>query len=321
MTNHRPKIGILLPTRGELIYSPKEPNFQNILDLAETIESHNYHSIWVGDSVSAKPRIEALTTLAAVATRTKNAKLGTAVLLSGLRNPVVLAHQIATLDVISKGRVFLGVGVGGGESKNLITEFPACGVPYSRRVDYFELGLEIMRKCWTENNISMSNDLITFDEITVEPKPVQKPHPPIHIAAAHFGIPIKRQLFRVAKYGDGFMSTLITPEEYASIFEAISKLAGEMGRNPKSLGRSLYMSINLNQDKQEATQEGNDFLMKYYGYNFWADRWGPFGSGSEVLKSIEKFTDAGVEVLVVRFAAKDQKRQLELFTKEVYSSF
>jgi len=314
------KIGILLPTRGELIFSPDNPNFQNILDQAEEIERQNYHSIWVGDSVTAKPRLEALTTLAAVASRTKNAKLGTSVLLSGLRNPTVLAHQIATLDVISNGRVFLGVGVGGGESKNLQTEFPASGVPYSHRVKYFELGLEIMKRCWTESNINFSNNLLTLDDITVEPKPVQKHGPPVHIASAHFGFPQEKQLKRIAKYGDGFMSTLIKPKEYASVFEKIEKFAGEMGRNPKSLGRSLYTSINLNRDRRVAAEEANDFLTKYYGYSFWEDRWGPFGSSGDVIKHIEEFADIGVEIFVIRFAARDQKRQLELFTKEVYPS-
>jgi alkanesulfonate monooxygenase SsuD/methylene tetrahydromethanopterin reductase-like flavin-dependent oxidoreductase (luciferase family) len=304
-----------------LIYSPKEPNFQSIIDLAETIENYGYHSIWVGDSVTAKPRLEAITTLAAVATRTKNAKLGTSVLLSGLRNPTVLAHQIATLDVISKGRVFLGVGVGGNGSKNLMTEFPACGIPYSRRVDYFELGLEIMRRYWTENNISMSNEIITLDDITIEPKPIQKGGPPIHIAGAHFGVIQEKQLKRIAKYGDGFMSTLIKPEEYSLVFEKIGQWAKEFGRNPQSLGKSLYMSINLDKDKQKATEEGNDFLTKYYGYNFWGDRWGPFGSPSEVAKSIEEFVKVGVEVFVIRFAAKDQNKQLQTFTKDVYPTF
>jgi alkanesulfonate monooxygenase SsuD/methylene tetrahydromethanopterin reductase-like flavin-dependent oxidoreductase (luciferase family) len=321
LRNHRIKIGILLPTRGELIYSSKEPNFQNIIDMAEAIEGHNYHSIWVGDSVTSKPRFEAITTLAAVAARTKKPILGTAVLLSGLRNPTILAHQIATLDRISRGRVFLGVGVGGGDSKNLITEFPACGIPYSNRVDYFELGLEVMKKCWIENNISISNKIVTLNDITIEPKPVQKGGPPIHIAGAHFGILQEKQLKRIAKYGDGFMSTLIRSEEYSLAFEKIAQFAKGFGRKPQSLGKSLYMSINLNKDKRKATEEANDFLTKYYGYNFWDDRWGPFGPSSEILKSIEEFVDIGVEVFVIRFAARDQRSQLEIFTKEVYPSF
>ena len=117
------------------IRSPEHPSFDNILRMAEAIEGEGYHSIWVGDSVTAKPRFEALTTLGAIAARTRKAMLGTSVLLSGLRNPVVLAHQVATLDVISRGRIILGVGVGGGESKNLITEFPASGVEYHKRAE------------------------------------------------------------------------------------------------------------------------------------------------------------------------------------------
>jgi alkanesulfonate monooxygenase SsuD/methylene tetrahydromethanopterin reductase-like flavin-dependent oxidoreductase (luciferase family) len=314
-------VGILLPTRGELIHSPKNPSFDNILTMAERIEEEGYHSVWVGDSVSAKPRFEALTSLGAIAARTRRVKLGTAVLLSGLRNPVVLAHQIATLDVISKGRIILGVGVGGGESKNLITEFPASGVRYKDRVDFFETGIETMKEVWTRDRVTLSTKYYQLDEITVEPKPQQKPHPPIWIAGAHFGERNERQLRRIAKYGDGFVSTLITPDEYREILEHVRDIAEEMGKRRSDIHGCLYMSVNLNADRAAAAREGNEFLTKYYGNPFWGDRWGPFGPASELAANMQSFADAGVRTFVVRFAAADQERQLSVFGREVFPSF
>src|SRR5438067_3166615 len=104
-----PRIGYLLPTRERVMES--RPEAASLLALAERAEALGYESIWVGDSILARPRHEPLTLLSAVAARTKRAELGTAVLLPALRNPVVLAHGIATLDQISEGRFILGVGI------------------------------------------------------------------------------------------------------------------------------------------------------------------------------------------------------------------
>src|SRR5437868_3743860 len=104
-----PRIGYLLPTR-ELVMQGR-PEAALLLALAERAEGLGYDSIWVGDSILARPRHEPLTLLSAVAARTRKAELGTAVLLPALRNPVVLAHGIATLDQISEGRFILGVGI------------------------------------------------------------------------------------------------------------------------------------------------------------------------------------------------------------------
>src|SRR5215468_12052382 len=101
-----PNVGYLLPTREQIMEG--KPDAASLLALAARAEALGYDSIWVGDSVLARPRHDALTLLAAVAARTRRAELGTAVLLPALRNPVLLAHQVATLDRIAEGRVILG---------------------------------------------------------------------------------------------------------------------------------------------------------------------------------------------------------------------
>src|SRR6185295_4985527 len=100
--------GFLLPTR-EIVMNQEVPNFRQILELAERAEGLGFDSVWVGDSVLARPRFEALTTLAAIAGRTQRVQLGTAVLLPMLRHPVVLANEVANLDHIANGRLILGV--------------------------------------------------------------------------------------------------------------------------------------------------------------------------------------------------------------------
>src|SRR4029079_4040036 len=109
------------------------PETGPLLALAERAERLGFDSIWVGDSVTAKPRHDPLTLLAAVAARTKKAELGTAVLLSALRNPVLLAHQAATLDRLCEGRLILGIGIAA-DTPAVRREFEATGVPFDKRV-------------------------------------------------------------------------------------------------------------------------------------------------------------------------------------------
>jgi alkanesulfonate monooxygenase SsuD/methylene tetrahydromethanopterin reductase-like flavin-dependent oxidoreductase (luciferase family) len=121
------------------------PNFREIVDLAERAEALGFDSVWVGDSVLARPRFEALTTLAAVAARTQRVRLGTAVLLPVLRQPVVLANQVANLDLVANGRLSLGVGTGP-NNPAVAREFAACGIPIASRIGMFEETITLMRR-------------------------------------------------------------------------------------------------------------------------------------------------------------------------------
>src|SRR5258708_37045358 len=140
------RIGFLLPTREQVMEG--RPETAPLLALAERAEGLGYESIWVGDSITARPRHEPLTLLSAVAARTKHAELGTAVLLPALRNPVVLAHGVATLDQISGGRFILGVGIAS-NVPNIQAEFVACGVPCDKRVRRLLRGPRPCPPFWT----------------------------------------------------------------------------------------------------------------------------------------------------------------------------
>ena len=137
MANGETSFGYLLPTR-EVVMAPGNPDFASLIDLAETAEGHGFDSVWCGDSVLARPRLEALSTLAAIAGRTQKVKLGTAVFLPALRNPVILANEVANLDIISNGRVILGVGIAGRGAGELIAE-GALAVEIGARLDDLRL--------------------------------------------------------------------------------------------------------------------------------------------------------------------------------------
>src|SRR5713101_752489 len=134
------ELGVLLPTR-EAVMSGR-PDTAPMLTMAERAEAAGFDSVWIGDSLTARPRHEPLTLLAAVAARTRRVKVGTAVLLPALRAPVVLAHIVGTLDQVAEGRVILGVGIAA-DTPAIRKEFDAVGVPFPRRVGRFLETLEI----------------------------------------------------------------------------------------------------------------------------------------------------------------------------------
>src|ERR1700730_4707714 len=141
-----PRLGYLLPTRERIMGG--QPETASLLALAERAEALGFDSIWVGDSMLSRPRHDALTLLTAVAARTRKVELGTAVLLPALRNPVVLAHQVATLDRLAEGRLILGVGIAS-DVPNIRAEFEAAGVPFDKRVGRMVEGLALARALWS----------------------------------------------------------------------------------------------------------------------------------------------------------------------------
>ena len=138
-------IGYLLPTRERIMRGNHDAS--TILDLASRAEGLGFDSVWIGDSLLARPRHDPITMLAAIAARTRVVELGTAVLLPALRNPVVLAHQFATLDQISLGRIILGVGIAA-DVPNIRAEFAAAGVPFEKRVGRMMEGLRLCQAFW-----------------------------------------------------------------------------------------------------------------------------------------------------------------------------
>src|SRR5712664_4628707 len=145
MTDRSPKTGLLLPSREALIWAEGDLTF--VLNAARHAEQSGYDSVWAGDSLLARPRGEPLTLLAGVAGATTRVSLGTAVLLPLLRHPLSLAHSLATLDRIAKGRVIVGIGPGA-ELPGTHAELKALGVPSDRRVSAMVNAVERTRRLW-----------------------------------------------------------------------------------------------------------------------------------------------------------------------------
>jgi probable F420-dependent oxidoreductase len=310
------QIGVLLPTRGVLFAKQGPPDVTPIYLMAEKAEEAGYHAVWVGDSVTAKPRLDALTALGALAARTSRIKLGTAVLLAALRQPLVLAHAVASLDVLSTGRIILGVGAGRGGRQILADEFENCGVPFMERGPRLNELLDICRRLWTETPVTYSGKYYRLADVALEPRPVQPGGPPVWVSSNF----LKRGLQRVAAFGDAWITNVTTLEVYRRCWEQITAAAEAAGHDPQTIHQCLYLTVNVNLDGDTARHEGRSFLESYYkkpAAEVEEDLVCQFGSPEEVLERIAGYASLGVRTVIIRFASPRQLEQMDICSKEL----
>ncbi|MGH7309442.1 MAG: LLM class flavin-dependent oxidoreductase [Candidatus Rokuibacteriota bacterium] len=299
------EFGVLIPTR-EAIMSGR-PETSALLAMAERAEAAGFDSVWIGDSITARPRHEPLTLLAAVAARTRRVRLGTGVLLPALRNPVVLAHVVGTLDRIAEGRVILGVGIAA-DNPAIRKEFAAVGVPFERRVGRFLETLEICRALWRRDGVSFSGKHFTLDNATVEPKPHRPGGPPIWIGGS--GPTALREAARF----DAWFPTGPSVEFFAEHFPKIQAAARAAGRAPDAVTGAAYVTLALDPNRTAAEQRLNTFLETYYASparTILARQACYAGPIEGCVDWLQRWIAAGARHLNLRFAGGDQLAQVD----------
>jgi probable F420-dependent oxidoreductase len=290
------------------------PDLAKIIDLAELAEGLGFDSVWVGDSILARPRLEALTTLAAIAARTKQVKLGTAVLLSALRHPVLLANEAANLDILSNGRLILGLGVAT-KTPTIEREFAACGVEFSRRLGLFEEGVQIMRRLWTEPHVTFQGRHIQLADVSLGLRPAQRLGIPLWLAGA-----VDNAMRRVLRLGDGWFPNPSSPQAFAEMWAHMQTLAGAVGRDTSELHRCIYTTLNINADVAQAEREMRVFIEGYYAASYEGLRRYQglcAGTAETCAQWLGDFVTAGAQTVVIRFGGPDQVGQLERCAREV----
>ncbi len=235
-----------------------DPGTARLLHLAERAESLDYHAVWIGDSLLARPRHEPLTLLAAVAGRTRHVQLGTAVLLPALRNPVVLAQIVATLDRIAEGRLVLGVGVAA-DSPAIRAEFAAAGVPFEQRVGRFVHGLDLCRRLWTGEPVDWDGPYWTVHGETLLPTPHRPGGPPLWVGGS-----VEATLRRTGRRYDGWFPVGGGVEGFVDGLATVRAAAAEAGRNPAALTGAVYVTLAIDDDAARAEEQLERFLTEYY---------------------------------------------------------
>ena len=284
--------------------------------MARHCDRAGYDAVWVGDSVVAKPRLEPLTTLAYVAAMTERVRLGTAVLLPALRQPVVLAHQISNLDQISGGRVVLGLGVGW-SLPSAEREWAACGMDHRRRARRLEEHVEIWRMLWRGEPVTRRGHGVTLDEHTIGPLPWAPAGPPVLITAGNRGELLPAQLDRFARLGDGIITTYVDTAECRIVRERGDEALARRGRALPGYPLCVYTTVRLDDDVLRARRTTLDFLAAYYGGGVHQRGTMGLGPPEAVISTLLGYAAAGVTDLCVRFVGNDQRAQLERFTEKV----
>ena len=331
----RSPFGLTLTNRAVVLGRQTARDLLDITIAAE--QSGVFDAVWVGDSLIAKPRLESIALLSALAAVTSRVRLGVGCLATFVhRHPVLLAHQWASLDVISGGRSWLAVCLGGPDeqSRAQAIEHAAMGVRSDERVGRLEEGMVILRKLFAETGVSFAGRYHSFESVTIEPRPVQQPYP-IWIASNPTGLTwkgggsaseaaVERAYRRVARHADGWMTNKLSPEEFRREWARIAAMARDEGRDPTRIGTALYHNININEDRQAALAESKTFLDTYYTSNFSAafvEGWTVAGGPKPCVEQLRAYLEAGVGHVALRLTSWDQRGQLRRFLDEVAPAF
>lgn len=247
MSKQSPRTGLLLPSREVLLWADSDLTL--VIEAARRAEQAGYDSVWVGDSLLARPRGEPLTLLAGVAGATTRVTLGTAVLLPLLRHPVSLAHVVATLDRIATGRLIVGIGPGA-ELPGTHVELAALGVPSDRRVGAMLSGVERTRRLLRNEETGLE----------LQPRPFRPGGPPFWLGGSG-----PRMLRLAGGTFDGWLPFSPTPADYASGFHAVREAAELAGRDPDSIATGAYLTVAVAETPLKAAGELDAYMRAYYG--------------------------------------------------------
>ncbi len=288
-----------------------------ILALAERIEAAGYDSIWVGDSILARPRFEPLTLLAAVAARTRRARVGTAVLLPALRHPLVLAHLVATVDRLAEGRLRLGVGIAP-DSPAVRREFESAGMSFAQRVGRLEESLAICRALWMdagEGGVTYQGRYWSLTDARLLPTPHRAGGPPVWM-----GGEVEAATRRAGRLAEAWLPNSVTPEAWAAGWARVRETARAERGGAEPLTPALYTTLHIGRDTRSAEAELRRFVEAYYAapYESIARIQGFHGGdAASCLERLQRFVQAGVRHIVLRFGGGDQAEQLERATREL----
>jgi probable F420-dependent oxidoreductase len=262
------------PPRGERL----QQCIDDVCAEAQLAEQVGFDAILVGEHHQHRDGFlpSPLIVSTAIAARTQRIRVGTGILLLPLYHPVHVAEDAATLDIVSKGRLILGLGVG-----YQAGDFGAFSVPMAQRVSRMEEGIEIIRACWTQDAFSYHGRRFQLDNVTVYPKPVQRPHPPIWVGAM-----ADDSIRRAAQYGDGWLTGLTqSMQNIVQQARAYTTYAGELRRPARIM---LMRDAWVAETRKQAEEEYGPEVLTAYRYYWKSDSLSFRGITSEADFTLEK---------------------------------
>lgn len=314
------KLGVLLPTRQ----GPQHAHVtaRQSVEHAVQAEALGFDSVWVGESVLARPRFDPVTLLSAVAMRTQKVDIGTAILMGPIHSPVLLAQRLATLDCLSEGRLIIGIGLGA-DTPGARREYETANVPYGERLGRM---LETVRACrtlWSTDPDDLADDAPgrqtkywDLRGVELYPKPFQPGGPQFWTGASPF---VEKALARVTRVYDGWLPNPPTSDLYTKGWDVITSQPAEAG-DPASLSRSVYLSMCSDDSEARANELLDRFCRDYYGYSLEdGQKFQAFFAGThqQCIDWLQGYVDAGAEHIVLRIPDTDFDAHMQVLAKEV----
>jgi len=282
----RPRVGFVCTARS----------LPELRSAVPVLESLGADSLWAPGHLSIGRDVpEAMTGLATLAAVSERATVGTAVLLAPLYHPVIVAKQAAELDVLTGGRVAIGVGVGG----EYPAEFRGCQVDPADRGPRTDEAIGVMRSLWTGAPVDNPGTFWPFKGLSIAPPPVQAGGPPIIVAGRK-----RPAMRRAALLGDGWMPFLYSPSRYAESVRAIRAMAAGRGRDLTAFQWMAFVYVRVDDDRDEARRTAAAFIGA--GQQGDGSRFAPIidhvavaGTTDDVRARLQAFLDAGARHLII----------------------
>jgi probable F420-dependent oxidoreductase len=279
---------------------------ENVGNFAKKCEAMGCHSMWTIDRI-VYDNLEPLTVLAAAAGATQKIRLGTSVLLANLRHPSHVAKIISTLDFISNGRLTVGLGFGSREN-----DYNAVEIPFEHRGSRAVEQVQLMKRLWTEDDVTHKGRFYNVENLTVGPKPIQKPYPPIWTGGS-----AEVALKRAGTWADGFICGSSAIPDFPATWEKISGYAKAAGRDPNKINKAGLTFMAIDDDQNKAVKTVEDYVMRYYGrLRVDVANTSLVGAPSAIIDRIGAFLSKGLDTLIIGLADPDP-RQLDLFGEKV----
>jgi probable F420-dependent oxidoreductase len=293
---------------------PEMPDAMALVEYGVKMEQLGFDSLWVWDHILLGvdpnfPIVDSLSLLTAIAARTTRIRLGTGILVLPLRNPVVLAKQLASMDQLSNGRLLMGMASGWYKR-----EFDAVGVPFDKRGKIMDENLDILTRFWTEDMVKGEWTHHKIPAGVMWPKPVQKPRPPILIGGY-----VDRVLQRAAVTGDGWLTYFYRPESFATAWAKIRAYAVEGGKNPDTLLNAAQLPIRIGRSRAEVESGMMEWLGKEWDYASWSESTKDsaiLGSVDECVEQLKAHLDVGVQKIIF-VPYKYEMAQIETIAREI----
>lgn len=281
------------------------PLIRNFVKKAETLP---YDSLWVQEQILTDyALLEPVALLNYVAALTSKLKLGTSVILPAIRNPVQLAKELATLDQLSQGRLIVGVGVGGPHMREAV-----FGVPSENRARRFVETLQVMKAFWTQPKATMNGNFWQFENIPMEPGPLQQPHPPIW-----FGARTEIGIKRAVRHGDGWMGAgSSSSADFVQHVEWLRRFLDAAQRDPATFPISKRVYLAVDDNKSRAEQRLRAWFGRRYLNAAMAVQVSIWGSLQECLDKLGELVRAGAQHLMLN-PVFDEMEHMELLAREV----